>query len=376
MRYYEYQFYFDTILRVSMEIKNLLLAFTATTLAFLFNLYITPFLIHLSHKKNWFDDAKDERKIHTGLISRLGGIGIIFSLIISGIVTTLVTAKLLHTSIIFQLPRHHNILLLLTGVLIIFLIGIMDDFTDMKARIKLIGQVIAALLVIAGGVGIRNFTLPFTELTLPLGWFGPVLTLFWIVGMTNAINLIDGMDGLSAGISSMTCFIYGIAFMISGSTMLSIISFTLLGSLMGYLFYNFPPAKIFMGDSGSLSLGFILAILPLLGHPESGTSLVMPVVMLFIPIADVLAAVLRRKRKGLHFFVPDKEHMHHKLLDLKLDARQILSIVIGLQIISGFSVLLFLLIKGPLRFIPVLFALFLVVILFLYLHWDRHYKKN
>jgi UDP-GlcNAc:undecaprenyl-phosphate GlcNAc-1-phosphate transferase len=359
-----------------MEIKNLLLAFTATALAFLFNLYITPGLIHLSHKKKWYDDAEDDRKIHTGLISRLGGIGIISSLVIAATVTSLGTARLLHSSVIFRLSHHHTPLLISAGTLLIFVIGMMDDFTDIQARKKLIGQIIAALLVIAGGAGIRFFTIPFAGITLNLGWFGPLLTLLWLVGMTNAINLIDGMDGLSAGISSIACFIYGIAFLISGNIMLSIISFTLLGSLMGYLFYNFPPAKIFMGDSGSLSLGFILALLPLLGSPESGTSLVMPVVMLFIPIADVLAAMLRRRRKGQHFFIPDKEHMHHKLLDMKLDARQILSIVIGQQIISGFAVLRFLMVPGPLRFIPVAIALFLVTSLFLYLHWNRHYKKN
>ncbi|QEN07014.1 undecaprenyl/decaprenyl-phosphate alpha-N-acetylglucosaminyl 1-phosphate transferase [Oceanispirochaeta crateris] len=359
-----------------MEIKNLLLAFTATALAFLFNLYIIPGLIHLSHKKNWYDDAHDERKIHTGLISRLGGIGILASLVIASVITSLVTSKLLHSSVLFRLSPHHNPLLILLGVILIFIIGLLDDFTDMKARKKLLGQVLAALLVILGGAGIRFFTIPFWGITLNLSWFGPLLTLFWLVGMTNAINLIDGLDGLSAGISSIACFIYGIAFLISGDIMLSIISFTLLGSLMGYLFYNFPPAKIFMGDSGSLSLGFILALLPLLGSPESGDSLVMPVVMLFIPIADVLAAMLRRRRKGMHFFSPDKEHMHHKLLDLKLDARQILSIIIGLQIVAGFAVLLFLLVKGPLRYVSILIALLLVVTLFLYLHWDRHYKKS
>ncbi|MBF9016496.1 MULTISPECIES: MraY family glycosyltransferase [unclassified Oceanispirochaeta] len=359
-----------------MENNSLLLAFTATTLAFLLNLYITPYLIYLSRKKNWFDDAEDERKIHTGQISRLGGIGIIGSLIISGFVTCLVTAQLMKSSIIFRLSEHHNAWFILAGALIIYIIGLLDDFTDLKARVKLAGQIIASVLVVIGGAQIRAFSIPFTEITLQLGWFGPALTMLWLIGMTNAINLIDGMDGLSAGISSMACFIYGIAFFVNGQPMLSIISFTLLGSIMGYLFYNFPPAKIFMGDSGSLSLGFILALLPLLGAPESGDSLIMPVVMLAIPITDVLAAMLRRKRKGQHFFEPDKEHMHHKLLDLDLDARQVLSLVVGLQILSGFAILIFGFVEGPLRYLPVLIALCLVASLFLYLHWDRHYKKK
>ncbi len=359
-----------------MEIKNLLLAFTATSLAFLINLYLTPMLIYLSRKNNWFDDASDERKIHSGEISRLGGIGIVLSLIISTVVTGFVTAKLLHTTVDFCLTDCRRSLFLLAGALLIFIIGLLDDFADLKARIKLIGQIAAAVLVIAGGAMVRNFTIPFLEITVDLGWFGPVLTLLWIVGVTNAVNLIDGMDGLSAGISAVSCFVYAIVFLIMGNYMLAIIVFTLMGSLLGYLFYNFPPAKIFMGDSGSLTLGFLLSVMPLLAAPESGYSLVMPVVMLFVPIADVLAAMIRRRRKGQHFFIPDKEHMHHKLLDLKLDARQILSIIMGMQIVSGFCMLLFVFIPGPLKSLPVLIALLLVMALFLFLHWDRHYRKK
>ena len=359
-----------------MEIKNLLLAFTATSLAFLINLYVTPILIYLSHKKNWFDDAEDERKIHTGQISRLGGIGIFLSLVISAVLTGFVTARLLHSTVSFSLTAHHNPLLIAAGGILIFIIGLLDDFADLKARIKLVGQIAAAILVIAGGAMIRNFTIPFFEITINLGWFGPVLTLLWIVGMTNAVNLIDGMDGLSAGISVVSSFVYGIVFLIMGNYMLTIIAFTLMGSLFGYLFYNFPPAKIFMGDSGSLTLGFLLSVLPLLAAPESGYSLVMPVLMLFIPIADVLAAMIRRRRKGQHFFIPDKEHMHHKLLDLELDARQILSIIIGMQIFSGFCMLLFVFIPGPLKSLPVLIAMILVLALFIFLHWDRHYRKK
>jgi len=351
-----------------MEIKNLMLAFTATTLAFVLNLYLTPILITISHKKNWFDDASDERKIHNGKISRLGGIGICLSLVIAAFITTLGTARLLQSSVDFCLSPHHSPLLIIAGVLLIFLIGVLDDFANLRARIKLAGQIAAALLVILGGAGIRNLSIPFTDITLALGWGGPALTLIWLVGMTNAVNLIDGMDGLSAGICAMATFIYGIAFLITGNYMLSIVSFTLLGSLFGYLFYNFPPARIFMGDSGSLTLGFILSLLPLLAAPESGTSLVMPVAMLAIPIADVLAAMLRRKRKGLHFFIPDREHMHHKLLDMGLDERQILALIIGLQIIAGFGIFLFIFLSGPVRYIPVVVSMALVILMFFYLH--------
>ncbi len=359
-----------------MEANSLLLAFTATTLAFVINLFLIPFLILLSHKKNWFDDASDERKIHTGQISRLGGIGIVLSLVIATVISSLGTAKLLNSSICFSIGKDHNALLILAGSLLIFIIGILDDFADLRARIKLYGQIAVALLVMAGGVGIRALAVPFTDMVIQLGYFGPVLTIFWLVGVTNAVNLIDGMDGLSAGIAGMATFVYAIVFMLNGQYMLSIICFTLLGSVFGYLFFNFPPARIFMGDSGSLTLGFLLALLPLLASPHSGTSLVMPVTMLAIPIADVFAAMIRRKRQGLHFFTPDRAHMHHKLLDMGLDERQILSVIIGILVFSGFSIFLFEFIPGILRFLPILTSLILVLVFFLYLHYRHHRDDN
>ena len=355
---------------------NLVLAFIAATVAFLFNLYITPYLIHLSKKKNWFDDADDERKIHSGQISRLGGIGIVTSFIISFLISSLVMARLVESRISFSLPAAFHPILIIGAVILIFLIGVLDDFTDMRARKKLIGQIAAAVLVIIGGANISSLAIPFTGITLELGFFGPVLTLLWIIGITNAINLIDGLDGLSASLTTITCFFYGIVFLMTGQHLLSFTSFTLLGAVLGYLFYNFPPARIFMGDSGSLTLGFLLAILPLLHVSASGDVLIMPIVLLAIPIADVLTAMLRRKRKGLHFFNPDKEHMHHKLLDLKLDARQILSVITSIQIAGGLMVLVFYRVAGEMRYISILIALLLVFILFSYLHWDKHYRKK
>ncbi len=359
-----------------MEAKSLLLAFTATTLAFILNLYLIPFLIKLSHRYHWFDDATDDRKIHSGQISRLGGIGIVLSLLFAAAITSLGTAKLLNSAINFSIEYSFHNLIVFSGFFLIFIIGILDDFANLRARIKLYGQIIASLLVILGGVGIHSITVPFTELTFSLGWFGPVLTIMWLIGITNAINLIDGMDGLSAGIAGMATFIYAIVFLLNGQYILSIICFTLLGSVFGYLFYNFPPARIFMGDSGSLTLGFLLALLPLMAEPQSGTSLVLPVTMLIIPIGDVFAAMIRRKRKGLHFFTPDREHMHHKLLDMGLDERQILSLIIGIQVFAGFSIFLFEFIPGVIRFLPVILTLILALVFFLYLHYRHHGAKD
>ena len=359
-----------------MERNSMLLAFIATILAFMLNLYLIPFLISLARKKNWFDDSTDKRKIHSGEISRLGGIGIILSFVAATAAAILGISRWIPNILFFSLGRGHSSLLILTGCILVFLIGLLDDFANLKARYKLLGQIAASLLVILGGAGIRSVNIPFSEIHISLGPAGPLLTLIWLVGMSNAVNLIDGMDGLSAGICAVTAFVYSIVFLLEGQFFLAIICYTLLGSIIGYLFYNFPPARIFMGDSGSLTLGFILALMPILAFPARGESLVMPVTMLAIPIGDVFAALIRRKRNGKPFFTPDQAHMHHKLLDMGRDERQILALVLGIQIFSGFSVILFEKLPGIVRYIPVSISLILVLGLFITLHYWYHSKKN
>ncbi len=354
-----------------MSLQFILFTLISSFLTFFLNLFFTPFIIWWSHKHQWFDDETDERKIHAGRISRLGGLGIVASLLLGAVLSFFISSFWDRESFISLhklLNRHFYIM---AGGLVIFIVGLLDDFTALKARYKLIGQVAAASLAMAGGVIFREQSVPFTNQVLSLGWFGPVLTLLWIVGVTNAINLIDGMDGLSSGIAATVSFTYGLVFLSRGCPGLAIAAFLLLGSLLGYMFYNFPPAQIFMGDSGSQTLGFLLAVLPLLPSGEAGDNLVMPAVALLIPIADVISAILRRWSKGQHFFIPDREHMHHKLLDMNLKTRYVLAIVISLQLLSGLALLFFNIMGGRLRYLPVGLYTLIILIFFLFLHWNK-----
>lgn len=356
-------------MRLTLNNEIILLIGIATSLGFLLNLYITPILIYLSHRHGIYDTV-DHRKIHTEDTSRLGGIGIFFSFIISASASPFLVELLTDKAIKFQ-SGQLNILFLLLSLIIIFLTGVLDDFAQMRARYKLVGQFLASIAAVLGGAVINRIHIPFTDYTLELGIFAIPLTLIWLVGITNSLNLIDGIDGLSSGISIIASMIYAFVFLLHAQYLPAIICYALVGALFGYLFFNFPPAKIFMGDSGSLFLGFILAMVPITAFPESSTSLVLPVTMLLIPIMDVLAAIWRRKREKRNIFSPDRFHVHHKMMNLGLSTRNILAVIYGLCFMLGITVIIFESTADQ-KFIYVLIAWLVIVAFFLFLH----YKKN
>lgn len=349
----------------------ILLIGIAISLAFIINLYLTPLLIYLSHKHEIFDKI-DHRKIHTEDTSRLGGIGIFTSFIISGFLSPLLVSAITDNETIFQ-NSSLRIPLLTASICIIFVTGVLDDFAEMRARYKLIGQLIASILAITGGAIISSIQIPFTSVSIELGFFAVPLTMLWLVGITNSLNLIDGIDGLSSGISILAAMVYGFVFLLYGQYLPAIICYALVGSLFGYLFFNFPPAKIFMGDSGSLFLGFVLALLPIATFPERSTSLVLPVTVLLIPIMDVIAAIWRRKREKRDIFSPDRFHVHHKLLNMGLSNRHILAIIYGLCIVLGVAAIIFEYSKNN-NFIYVTISWIIITVFFLYLHYSKKDK--
>jgi len=338
-------------------------------------LLATPFLISFSHKKGIYD-SMDERKIHVGNIPRIGGLAIFTALLISGLIAPLVATKILGTWISPLKKITPNLFLTLGGVLILFT-GLWDDLKDMKAWTKFALQITAALMACMGGAVIKRIMIPFLWQNLELGLLSWPITIIWIVGIINAINLIDGMDGLAGTITLIAAAVYGISFMLADQFMLSILSFTLAGGIAGFLFFNFPQAKIFMGDSGSLFLGYFLGVIPLAAAPESGGSLILPLTMLVIPIGDVVAAIIRRNREGTGFFTPDREHMHHKLLNMGQDERSILSLVCIFSFLFGIcSILQFYL---PARKgLILIFADWLIALLFFtILHYiNKNHKKT
>ena len=195
------------------------------------------------------------------------------------------------------------------------LLGLVDDFKNLSARIKLGVQLLLAIAVVALGYSFSVIEIPVAPYRLELGFLGPIITVIWIVGITNALNLIDGMDGLASGIALIGSIVWAMLYLKTGHYLPALIALSAVGAIIGFLFFNFPPATIFMGDSGSLFLGFLLAILPLIGGKGTAmaTGIVPAITICLIPILDTLAAMLRRARRGVSFFTADKFHLHHKL---------------------------------------------------------------
>ena len=292
---------------------------------------IVAFVLKLSHRKGWFDHI-DERKIHSGNIPRLGGIGFSAAfLIITAGVSVLFSFR--GADVIQYWPCA-------AAMIIMVISGVYDDFHPMSPTYKLLLQLVAAICVLIPGFTFDRLIYSGGGFLTNLGILKYPVTLLWVVGLANAINLIDGVDGLAGGLSALIAFSLGLIFYSYAGISKAVLLFVcLFGVLIGFLFFNapFPRAKIFMGDCGSQFLGFTLALLPLMKEPDTPSSLpVLYAAVLFaIPIFDTTAAVWRRLRDGKKISDPDKSHLHHKLINLGLSARGVDAIIFSLQIIIG-----------------------------------------
>ncbi|SFL88652.1 UDP-GlcNAc:undecaprenyl-phosphate GlcNAc-1-phosphate transferase [Paenibacillus sp. 1_12] len=273
-------------------------------------------------------DAPNHRKVHSRIMPRLGGLAIFIAFVGAYFVVS-------------PAVQSDVALGLLVGGAIVVLVGALDDRFDLSPRIKLLGQIIAACVVVYSGVVIDLVNVPFGDTMISLTWLSVPLTIFWIVGVTNAINLIDGLDGLSAGVSGIAITTILVLALMMGNVTVVLLSVILLGSIIGFLFYNFHPAKIFMGDSGALFLGFALATLSILGFKQSIVlSLLVPIMILGVPISDTLFAILRRWVNKTPISKPDKSHLHHCLLQLGFSHRITVLIIYGIASIFGASAVL------------------------------------
>jgi len=294
--------------------------------AFLLNLLILPVVLRLAHRYKWYD-RPDSRKIHTGLIPRIGGPGLFLSFVLSSLLVALALPRLGGGPMLE--PR---LAALFAGMALMHLVGLYDDFKSLRVLWKFMLQLAAAAIIASGGFLIRSVALPYLGV-LHLGPAAYPLTVVWLVGIANAVNLIDGMDGLAGGIGAFAAAAMGAIALLQGSSRGAVLAFALLGALLAFLLFNFPPARIFMGDSGRLFLGLTLAALALAGGiPRSAAfgSLIVPVTLLTVPILDTATAILRRLRHRRSIISPDKQHIHHKLLAMGLSERQILTVIYGL----------------------------------------------
>lgn len=321
----------------------------AFLLAFITTFVLTPYTIKIAKKIGAVDIPKDERRMHQKAMPKFGGPAIIIGFLIS-ILYLIFTSSLEGKLNIFGTENYANKLLgILGGIGILSIFCFFDDIKGIHPLTKLTGQLLAAGLVIASGIRINNFNLPFFEGNIILSnLFSIILTMGWIVGITNAINLIDGLDGLSTGISIISCISLLIIFALNGSPLISIIMITaLVGALAGFLPFNFNPAKTFIGDIGSNFIGFILSIVSILGIAKTATAfvVVLPIIVLGLPIFDTLSAIVRRLVKGRSIkaiIQADKGHLHHKLIQKGFTQKEAVLLLYGISVACGmFAVILF-----------------------------------
>ena len=293
-------------------------------LSFLVAMITMPIALKMANKIGWYD-AIDERKIPTLDTPNIGGVGIFIASTAGIVFFYLLNAFVFKQSLV----PFTRALPLLGALFILHVTGLVDDFANLRARYKFLLQLTAAVLLAATGYGFTSIEIPWSGITIHLGIAGYIITILWLTGTSNAINFVDGMDGLSGGSAAIASLTYGIIFTIIGSYTSALISFTIFGALVGFLIFNWPPAKIFMGDSGALYLGFALGALPFLEHSGSSSLFVVSVLVsvLLFPVLDTISAIVRRTRRGIPIIVPDKEHTHHKLLDFGIKERDILALL-------------------------------------------------
>ena len=290
----------------------------AFCLALLVSAMVTPFVTRLAHVYGWLDIPSEARKIHSRAIPRVGGIAVVlafFAPILSLALYTNRISDLLYSDL-------RLVFGLFVGALCIVGLGVYDDIKGAKAHTKLFGQIFVALGMWCIGFRIELLGAPLGA-AWPLGLLSLPLTIIWIVGVINALNLIDGLDGLASGIALFAAIVlFSVAFA-DRSVLLCLMTAALAGSLVGFLFFNFNPAKIFLGDSGSMFLGFLLASISIWTQRKGATAaaLLIPVLALGLPILDTTLSFVRRVKNGKSPFEADKEHLHHRLLALGLSHR-------------------------------------------------------
>lgn len=318
----------------------------AFTIAFMTAFMATPHTINLAKKVGAVDTPKDARRINKITMPRLGGLAVILGFFVS--VTYLLIVMTIENKIdLSQDDYVRKIYGFTIGAFLIGIICFVDDVRGVPALIKLVFQIAAASVVIKSGIMIDNLDIPIFHFENFGETFYIILTVGWIVGITNAINLIDGLDGLSTGISIISCLSLLIIFSLNGSPLISILLITALGgSLCGFLPYNFNPAKTFIGDTGSNFLGYCLSIISILGIAKTYTAIVIvaPLIVLGLPLFDTLSSIVRRliHGKSLKAIIqPDAGHLHHKMLRKGFSQKQAVLILYGISAILGmFAIIL------------------------------------
>ncbi|HIW25654.1 MAG TPA: undecaprenyl/decaprenyl-phosphate alpha-N-acetylglucosaminyl 1-phosphate transferase [Firmicutes bacterium] len=335
-------------------VHNWVLYIAAFASAFAISMVATPFAKKVSEKLGAIDYPK-ARGMHTKPMPRLGGIAIVLGFMI----TVLVLYRFVNDINIKHFCGF------IAGAIVIVGVGIVDDSRQLPARVKLVFQIIAALLVIGSGIRINVVMWPVTTYLQKLS--API-TLIWIIGITNAVNLIDGLDGLAAGVSSIASICLMVLCILTGTESAVVFTAALAGSCLGFLPRNFNPAEIFMGDTGATFLGYVLAVTSIMGVFKGYAVLALVVCLLSIglPIFDTLCAMLRRAATHKPIMQADRGHLHHKLIDRGYTQKQAVLIMYGISLVLAILAIIIAIKDSRALAVAVLMVILLSFVIFVF----------
>lgn len=314
----------------------------------------------LAKKIGAIDIPKDKRRMHTDSVPLIGGLAIFLGFLVSTVFFAEIDIK---------------IIAILSGALIMVVLGVFDDKYALGAKFKLMIQIIAAAIPVIAGVRIERIILPFLKSGgIEFGWLAYPITILWIVALTNAVNLIDGLDGLAAGVSAIASFSMFLIALMQGNYVIAVMSAALVGACCGFLPYNFSPASIFMGDTGSTFLGFVMASLSVLGlfKIHAIISFAVPFIAFGIPIFDTSFAIFRRIKEHRPIMSPDRGHLHHRLVDMGFSHKQAVLIIYAICIVLGAVAVL----SFKSKLLAIVIAVLGVIGAFVFRYWGRMKKEE
>ena len=331
----------------------------------------TPLIVRLATRLGAMDEP-GSRRIHKKAIPRLGGLAILL-----GFLGTVVAIWFLGNQVSHLLYEDtFRLLMVLAAAVIMLALGAVDDLKGVRAKHKLVVEILVALVLCSLNIRINQLSLS-GVFEIHFGWWSWPITVIWIVGITNAINLIDGLDGLAAGIAAIACAPIAVFALASGQILAACVMLSLLGSLLGFLIHNFNPAKIFLGDSGSLFVGFLLASVSVYCSVKApmAVGLAAPLLALGLPLFDTLAAIVRRFLERRSLFCPDAGHMHHQLMNLGLTQRRAVLLMYTATLLAAGAGMIMVLAKQS-SAVPLFAGGVIVLVVFFRLGGGMRIRKN
>ncbi|MBC5635681.1 undecaprenyl/decaprenyl-phosphate alpha-N-acetylglucosaminyl 1-phosphate transferase [Ornithinibacillus sp. BX22] len=315
----------------------------------LLSTFLLTFVVNKFAVKIGAVDLPNDRKIHKKITPRLGGLAIFLGAFLGAL---------------YLQPQDQHLIEILCGAIVIVITGALDDRFTLRPIPKLTGQLIATSFLVSSGLIIDKVTLPFIG-QVELGFMSVLVTVIWVVGITNAINLIDGLDGLATGVTTIALISLFVMGIIDGRLIVVYLCIALIGANLGFLYHNFYPAKIYMGDTGSNLLGYMIAVISILGLFKNIAlfSFVIPIIVLAVPIFDTLFAIVRRMLNKQSILKADNKHIHYQLLAAGYSHRKTVLILYGISAIFGTLAVIFNEVSITMNLVVIIILLFLLHIL-------------